>query len=432
LPELRILLSTLTASSAEAHGGPVVSSRQAAALARRGNQVLVAAPAGAGDRDGAVRVEIYPGAGPSRLFPSQRGDPERIARLGEIIRRFRPHVLYDVHGPAWAVEAAKAGGIPVVSMVGDYAWYCLQTFLVDSRLRRCGGPDSPRKCFGCLDRNYPLRWRAIHAVLGPAARAGIVGLALWDGVAEALDYLPRVRAMVDRFVVGDAQARHFLAANGIAAERLVDIPQGLPEAALVPRPRAPGAPVRDRPLRLAFVGRPHADKGIHVLAAAFDSLPRDLPVQLALVHSRLATPANLRPRFPSGPRFDADVASGRIRLVQPASQHEVFEEMARADVGVVPSIAYESPSLAMLEFVAQGTPVIRSESRGMDHVITDGVNGRTFPYGDAPALAAILRDLAADPSPLEAWRAALPPVASDDQYAARLAQVFDSLRFQHV
>jgi glycosyltransferase involved in cell wall biosynthesis len=99
---------------------------------------------------------------------------------------------------------------------------------------------------------------------------------------------------------------------------------------------------------------------------------------------------------------------------------------------VVPSIAYESPSLAMLEFVAQGTPVIRSESRGMDHVITDGVNGRTFPYGDAPALAAILRDLAADPSPLEAWRAALPPVASDDQYAARLAQVFDSLRFQHV
>jgi glycosyltransferase involved in cell wall biosynthesis len=237
---------------------------------------------------------------------------------------------------------------------------------------------------------------------------------------------------VDRFVVGDAQAREFFAANGVPRDKLVEIAQGLPAGALVRRARTPGAPGRDRPLRLCFVGRPHADKGIHVLARAFDLLPRELALELEIVHSTLATPEIVRPRFPSARRFDADLASGRIRLVRPRAQDEVFEAMARADVGIVPSIAYESPSLAMLEFAAQGTPVVRSESRGMEHVIRDGVNGRTFPYGDAEALAAVIRDIAARPEVLEPWAGALPRIPGDDEYAARLEQVFDSLRFQHV
>ena len=135
----------------------------------------------------------------------------------------------------------------------------------------------------------------------------------------------------------------------------------------------------------------------------------------------------VRPRFPSGRRFDEDLASGRIKLLRPASSSQVFELMARIDVGIVPSLAYESPSLAMLELAAQGTPVVRSESRGMEHVIQDGVNGRTFPYGDAAALAAILREIAADPSVIARWRAALPSVPSDDQYAARLGALFEKL-----
>jgi glycosyltransferase involved in cell wall biosynthesis len=433
LAAARILLSTSIASPGAAHGGPVVSRRHADALAARGHEVCIAAPRGEPASGVAYETTIYGDSSrPRRHFEGQRPRHDDAGDIPELIRRFAPDVVYDVHGPAWAVEAAKAAGRPIVSMVGDYGWYCLQTFLVDSRLHRCSGPESAAKCFACLDRNYPIRWRAVHAALRPAARAGLARFPLLDGVTDALDYLPRMRAVVDRFVVGDAQAREFFTANGVAADRLVEIPQALPAAALVRRPHASGVPVRDRPLRLCFVGRPHADKGIHVLAAAFDALPRDLPVELALVHSQLATAANLRPRFPSARRFDADVARGRIRLVQPATHDDVFAEMARADVGVVPSIAYESPSLAMLEFVAQGTPVVRSESRGMDHVIADGVNGRTFPYGNAQALAAVLRDLATDPSPLERWRAALPPVASDDQYAARLAQVFDSVRFKPV
>ena len=218
--------------------------------------------------------------------------------------------------------------------------------------------------------------------------------------------------------------------------------QCLPEDALVRRGRDQAAPVRERPLRLGFVGRPHADKGIHVLASAFDSLSRDLPVELWIVHSQLATPGLLRAHFPSPRRFDADVATGRIKLIRPSGQPQVYELMAGMDVGVVPSIAYESPSLAMLEFVAQGTPVVRSESRGMEHVIQDRVNGRTFPYGDSAALAAVIQEIAANPEIISRWRSALPRIGSDDEYAAKLECLFSTLRqrrkaatpieFQHV
>ena len=433
LAAARILLSTLIASPAAAHGGPVISRRQAGALAARGHEVHIAAPDGERTDGLPYGIEIYGrhGARPAS-FASQRRHPENAAAFSELIRRVSPDIVYDVHGPAWAIDAAKQDGRPVVSMVGDYAWYCLQTFLVDSSLRRCSGPESPGKCFSCIDRNYPLRWRMVHAALRPAARAGILSFPLWEGVSEAADYLPRTRGLVDRFIVGDAQAHDFFAAHGVPENRLVRIPQGLPAQALVRRARAVGSPVQNRPLRVCFVGRPHADKGIHVLAAAFDSLPHHVPVELWLIHSELATPQAVRPRFPSAQRFDDGVASGRIRLIRPKSPDEVFTWMAQADVGIVPSIAYESPSLAMLEFAAQGTPVVRSESRGMEHVIRDGVNGRTFPYGNAEALAGVIREIASSPSILETWRAALPAIGSDAEYAARLEHVFDSVRFKPV
>jgi len=388
-------------------------------------------------------VEVYPtGLAPSDTFAPHVPDATAVAALAGIIDRFKPDVLYDVHGPAHAIEAARDAGVPVVSMVGDYSWYCLQSFLVNSRLRRCSGPESARKCFDCLSGNYPLRWRVVHEMLKPAARAGLVGFRLWDGVALSREYSQRMRAAVDAFVVGDAQAQDFFSSHGIATGKITRIPQGLPAGALARREKERTAPVRDRPLRLAFVGRPHADKGIQVLAQAFDSLPRETPVELWIIHSRLATPELLRPLFRSADRFDADLQSGRIKLIRPVDQSRLFELIAKADVGVVPSIAYESPSLAMLEFVAQGTPIVRSESRGMEHVIQDRVNGRTFPYGDAGALAAVIREIVAEPEAISRWQSALPTIGSDDEYAARLETVFSAVRqrqeaattpdFQHV
>jgi glycosyltransferase involved in cell wall biosynthesis len=403
-----------------------VSRRHAAALRRRGFDVLHVAPCGEPIASDPVKVQIYPsGASPRDPSASKRYDATAVAALRALIDRYRPHVVYDVHGPAWAVDAASSANVPIVSMVGDYNWFCMQSFLVDSRLQRCSGPGDGEKCFGCVNKWHRFPQRLVHVALKPAAKAGLVALPIWTKLTEATDYLARMRPRISTFVVGDRKAYEFLVEHGIAASKIARITQGLPTNALVARPRPKDRVPDGRKLRFGFVGRADPDKGLRVLARAFDSLPRQMPAELWIVHRQQATYDCLKGLFPSRHRFAEDLENGRIRLHRPATQDQVFELMAQIDVGVVPSLAFESPCLALLEFVAQGTPIVRSESHGMQHIIQDGVNGFTFPYGDWRALARTLSDIVADPSLIARWRAALPRISNDDEYARQLEQVFE-------
>jgi glycosyltransferase involved in cell wall biosynthesis len=436
---MKVLLSTSAASATEIHGGPIVARRHAQALSRLGIEVRFAAPCAAAAAVEGLLVESYPARSWNRgHFADRRPDPEAVAAILGILDRFRPDVLYDVHGPAWPVEAAFERAIPAVSMIGDYSWFCRRHFLVDSRLQRCSGPQSADKCFECANRGKPLRRRVVESAVRQAGRVGLElgsptlpGFApfdLWHSVKESLAYAEAVRAKVDRFVVGDRHAEQFFEAYGVAPGRIARIAQCLPEDALVPRGGgAAGVPGRDRALRLGFVGRPHPDKGMHVLARALEALPAATPIELWIMHAQMATEEQVAPWFADAAAFRAHLASGRVRLLRPENQDALFRLMASVDVGVVPSIAFESPSLAMLEFVAQGVPVVRSESAGMDHVIQDGVNGRTFPYGDAAALRDRLLEVVARPGVLEEWRRNLPAIGSDARYARALMDLFTQL-----
>ncbi|MBC8022272.1 MAG: glycosyltransferase, partial [Burkholderiales bacterium] len=200
----------------------MISRRQAAALSRGGFDVCVAAPTGEKVAGDPFDVEIYATGTSSRdHFGPKCFDAQAVSALRKLIDRFRPDVLYDVHGPPWAVDAASQAGVPVVSMMGDYNWYCLTSFLVDSRLHRCSGPESVEKCFSCVNRWHPFRRRAVHAVLKPAARAGLARFHLWDRLNESSDYLARMRARITTFVVGDQQASDFLVRHGVPPAKIV-------------------------------------------------------------------------------------------------------------------------------------------------------------------------------------------------------------------
>ena len=51
--------------------------------------------------------DLPTGASPRDPSASKRYDAIAVASLRGLIERFRPHVVYDVHGPAWAVDAAS-------------------------------------------------------------------------------------------------------------------------------------------------------------------------------------------------------------------------------------------------------------------------------------------------------------------------------------
>jgi len=65
-----------------------------------------------------------------------------------------------------------------------------------------------------------------------------------------------------------------------------------------------------------------------------------------------------------------------------------------ADVMVLCSIAVETFSLAALEAMAMGKPVVHAELGGAAEMIVPGDNGLLFPVGDTAALVAALARLA--------------------------------------
>lgn len=420
---LRVLLSTLVASDSAVHGGPVVAWRHALALAKVGAEVHLVAPEIAIELAPQLfKVERYSSSGPNGQFVTRRPDAQAVLGIAAIIDRFKPHLVYDVHGPAWAVDAAANRGVPIVSMVGDYGWFCrLNSCLVDSKSKRCSGPDSTAKCFQCANRRQRVRWRALNTLL-------MAKSSLWSEIAESQDYCAAMLEKVTAFVIGDLQAERVFREHGVEPRKLIRLAQGLPDELLIARRSDDGkVPGIDRPIRIGFVARLHPEKGFHVLAKAFESLAQEPNVELWIAHSEYAKPDIVERHFADRRRFRSHLRSGRVRLFQPRSREELLRTMAEMDVGVVPSLAYESPSLALLEFVSQKTPVIRSESDGMSHVIQDSINGRTFSYGDSEALATVLRDLIAEPALLMQWREKLPAIGSDVNYARQLLEHFTQL-----
>lgn len=96
---------------------------------------------------------------------------------------------------------------------------------------------------------------------------------------------------------------------------------------------------------------------------------------------------------------------GRVSFVGALPRRAVVERLREAAVALVPSIPWlgdeEATSIAALESMAVGTPVVASRSGGLAEVLQDGVTGLLVEPGDASAIADAVRSLLADS---ERWR----------------------------
>jgi glycosyltransferase involved in cell wall biosynthesis len=102
----------------------------------------------------------------------------------------------------------------------------------------------------------------------------------------------------------------------------------------------------------------------------------------------------------------------RVVVTGPVSPADVGQYLRAMDVLVVPSTAYESLPLVILEAMAAGKAVFASRLSGIPEAVVDGVTGRLFSPGSVGELAALLREAARNPEPLaemgsaghERWR----------------------------
>jgi glycosyltransferase involved in cell wall biosynthesis len=87
--------------------------------------------------------------------------------------------------------------------------------------------------------------------------------------------------------------------------------------------------------------------------------------------------------------------AGAVHFLGP--RHDVPELLNAMDIFVLPSYS-EGVSLALLEAMAAGLPVIATAVGGLPEVVTDGENGLLIPPRDAGALAGALERLLSDPA----------------------------------
>jgi glycosyltransferase involved in cell wall biosynthesis len=140
----------------------------------------------------------------------------------------------------------------------------------------------------------------------------------------------------------------------------------------------------NRPIVLT-VARLHAQKGLDVLLQAASHVPDAQFV--------VAGDGPLRGRL----RSQADELGLEDRLAFLGQREDIPRLLAASDVFVLPSL-YEGTSLAVLEAMAAGRPVVSSRIGGTDELVVDGESGVLVPAGDADALAAAIRRLLADPA----------------------------------
>jgi glycosyltransferase involved in cell wall biosynthesis len=142
--------------------------------------------------------------------------------------------------------------------------------------------------------------------------------------------------------------------------------------------------------RLLSVGRIDERKGIHVAIEALAHLPAE--ATLAIIGRGDATyEARLRSLATShgvGERVEFAAVD------RPALR----DRYAGADACVFPTLWEEPFGLVPVEAMACRTPVVATGTGGSGEFLRDGVNCLLVPPGDAQALAAALRRLAAEPS----------------------------------
>ena len=417
-----------------------------AGLCRRlraaGQDVLVAAPDSAHGVErtyeyDSVPVYRYP-IPPRPTRPEAQGMvPVRGAeRFHGWLARQRPQAVhFHTFGTGLGLaelRAAKATGARVIATAhsGALGFICQRGTMMRWGEHLCDGVCVPAKCAACAlqQRGLPKLLARVLARLPPAlgrfARPvrGKLGTALSmsDLIARNQASQDEMLTLVDKFVLLTRWALDAALANGASADRLALNRLGLSEAKPAAKPGPEEQPTVV-PITVGYLGRFDPIKGVHDLARAVVSLPRDAPIR-----AEFRGPVNDRGAGSVLEELRRLVARDpRVTFGPSVLPAETAGILAGYDALCCPSVCLEGGPTVAIESHAIGTPVIGTRIGGLAELVTDRVNGRLVPPRDWKALARVLGEMAGDPArTVDRWRRALPPVRTMDQIAAEYVTLY--------
>jgi glycosyltransferase involved in cell wall biosynthesis len=319
---------------------------------------------------------------------------DTFQRLSAQLRDVRPEVVhfhntFMMISPA-AYYACKRRGLPVVQTLHNYRLIC-----PEPNLFRAGAP-----CEQCVGRRFA--WPGVlHACYRDDRKASLASAAL----VSAHRALGTYDRQVDVFVALSNFSRSRFVAGGLAAERvLVGYNCVFPDPGFRPRPGD----------YAVFAGRLCTEKGVDTLLEAFAQHSAGLPLKIA----------------GDGPLADvvrkAAARQPWIEYLGQLPRSKVIELVAGAAFTLVPSLTYENCSMAVLESLAVGTPVVASNIGSFPELLEPGVHGELFEPGQPASLrSAIERLQTLDPARIRKQaRAWFERNFSADPYYRRMLEIF--------
>jgi glycosyltransferase involved in cell wall biosynthesis len=152
---------------------------------------------------------------------------------------------------------------------------------------------------------------------------------------------------------------------------------------------ANATPTSNKHPRILFLGRLDYEKHIHNLLSAVAKLPANLNTQVEIVGDggeRAALEAQAR---------ELGIAD-QVKFLGHISEDELPKAYERATLFAMPSIA-ELQSIATMEAMASGRPVVAADAMALPHLVHDGDNGYLFEPNDVDMFAdRLLKVLTAD------------------------------------
>lgn len=185
--------------------------------------------------------------------------------------------------------------------------------------------------------------------------------------------------------------RRLLVARGVPISHAEVIYNGIDAAELAAPVARPPAP--DGRLRLLYLGRLEATKGVHTLIEGVGLAAQATPLSLSIYGMGDADyEAQLRAAVADGSLEERIFFRGMV----PRSQ--VREVLAEHDVLVFPSEWEEPLARVIQEALAAGLAVIGTQTGGTPELLVEGETGLTYPAGNAAALSRQIRRMAEEPA----------------------------------
>ncbi len=283
------------------------------------------------------------------------GDARRD--FSKLLRQEKPQLVH-VHNTFPMVSpsiywACREAHVPVVQTLHNYRLLCPA-----ANLFRDG-----KVCEECVDHGL---WRSVRHGCYRGSRVATGTSALMLAVHRRLGTWNR---MVDTYIAVSEFARQKFISAGLPPEKVCVKPNFVhPD---------PG-PGEEKDEYALFVGRLSEEKGLKTLLAAWQQLPR--PIPLVIVGDG-----------PMRAELEAEAAACGISAVQFRGRLERAQTASmtkRARFLILPSECYENFPLIIVEAFACGTPVLCSRLGAMQEITEEGRTGLQFTPADPCDLAA--------------------------------------------